>query len=141
MGIPRYYPYMIISLYNITITEERRKSLVSQILQDSKSCDSSLNFKKKTLTEGWRTKAALSVREYPSHLMQFRVCGAGLTKGLVAPCDEQVKGGENNTLVIKGNLARCNFRGGQEFKKLHLKQMRKRQMCLCVMWDTFMLIT
>lgn len=73
--------------------------------------------------------------------MQFRVCGAGLTKGLVALCDEQVKGGENNTLVIKGNLTRYNFRGGQEFKKLHLKQMRKRQMCLCVMWDTFMLIT
>lgn len=43
----------------------------------------------------------------------------------MAPCDEQVKGGENNTLVIKGNLARYNFRGGQGFKKLHLKQMRK----------------
>lgn len=35
--------------------------------------------------------------------------GGGSTEGLVPSCDEQVKWGENNTLVIKDNLLHCNF--------------------------------
>lgn len=52
-------------------------------------------------------------------------CGAGLAEGLGALCDEQVKGGENNTLVIKVNLARYNFRGGLEFTEITLKANEK----------------
>lgn len=51
--------------------------------------------------------------------------GVGSTEELVASCDEQVKWGENNTLVMKDNLPHCNFSEGQKFKKLYLKQMKK----------------
>lgn len=51
--------------------------------------------------------------------------GVGSEKGLVASCDEQVKWGEDNTLVIKDNLPHQNFSEGQKFMKLYLKQMKK----------------
>lgn len=47
-----------------------------------------------------------------------RDSAGGSTEGLVASCDEQVKWGENNTLVIKDNLPHYNFREGQKFSKL-----------------------
>lgn len=50
---------------------------------------------------------------------------SGTTERLEASCDEQVKWGENNTLVIKDNLQHCNFSGGDKFSKLYFKQMKK----------------
>lgn len=46
-------------------------------------------------------------------------CFSRRTRG--PSCDEQVKGGENNTSVIKGNLAQCNFRGGTRVQEITLK--------------------
>ena len=51
--------------------------------------------------------------------------GGGLTEGLLASCDEQVKWGENNTLVIKDNLRHYNFSNGQKISKLYLKENEK----------------
>lgn len=51
--------------------------------------------------------------------------GGSSAKGLVASCDEEVKWGENNTLVITDNLLHYNFSEEQKFNKLYLRQMKK----------------
>lgn len=51
--------------------------------------------------------------------------GGGSIEGLVALSDEQVKWGENNTLLIKDSLLHYNFSEGQRFNKLYLRQMKK----------------
>lgn len=59
-------------------------------------------------------------------VLKLRVnSGGGSTEGLLASCDEQVKWGENNTLVIKDNLPHYNFSERQKFDKLYLRKMRK----------------
>ncbi len=52
--------------------------------------------------------------------------GSNSAEGLVASCDEQVKWGENNTLVIKDDLLQYNFNGGQKFSILYLKEWKKQ---------------
>lgn len=51
--------------------------------------------------------------------LELRVnLGGGSTKRSLAPCDEKVKWGENNTLVIKDNLLHFNFRQGRNVQQI-----------------------
>jgi len=55
-------------------------------------------------------------------ILKLRVSSrCGSTGSLVTFCDEQVKWGENNTLVIKYNLPHYNFSEGQKFNQLYVR--------------------
>lgn len=54
-----------------------------------------------------------------------RGSNGGSTEELVASCDEQVKWGENNTLVIKDNLPHYNFSEGTKVQQITFKANEK----------------